>query len=109
MNQYDIFASEGGFRVCGGTYLGDPVIDASPWYPSIEEAEKGARKMRFDSFAKGVAVFEFDLRWTLAIGNDFYAVPSREQGVEEARKALVARGFTDAEIDAWRPDLKVAK
>lgn len=107
MNQYDIFASEGGFRVCGGTYLGSPVIDASPWFPSIEAAEKGARKMRFDNCAKGIGVFEpEENRWTLAIGDKFYDVPDHAHGIEGARKALVARGFTDAEIDAWRPDLK---
>jgi len=46
MEKYDIFKSEGGFRVCGSAWNGEPVIDASPWFPTLEQAEERARKMK---------------------------------------------------------------
>lgn len=46
MKKYDIFKSEGGFRVCGSVWNGEPVIDVSPWFPTIEQAEERARKMK---------------------------------------------------------------
>lgn len=50
MERYDIFKSEGGFRVCGGTWAGGPVIDSSPWYATLEEAEKGRDAMKARHF-----------------------------------------------------------
>lgn len=46
MEIYDIFKSEGGYRVCGATWAGGPVIDSSPWFATMEEAEAHRDKMR---------------------------------------------------------------
>lgn len=40
-----IFASEGGFRVCGGVWAGGPIIKQSPWFATREEAEREAVAM----------------------------------------------------------------
>ena len=52
MKVYDIFASEGGFRVCGAVWAGGPVISASPWFKTREEAEVGVRKMKQKDFER---------------------------------------------------------
>lgn len=46
MKVYDVFRSEGGYRVCGAIWAGGPVIDSSPWFPTREEAEEGVQKMK---------------------------------------------------------------
>lgn len=40
-----VFASEGGFRVCGGVWAGGPIIKQSPWFATREEAEREAAAM----------------------------------------------------------------
>jgi hypothetical protein len=46
MQKYDIFESEGGFRGCGGTWVGGPIIRQSPWFKGRAEAEAAAKEMR---------------------------------------------------------------
>ena len=40
MERFDIFKSEGGYRLALGIYNDSPVIDKSPWFETKEEAEK---------------------------------------------------------------------
>lgn len=39
MQLYDVFASEGGYRVAGEIVNGGPVISKSKWYPSKRAAQ----------------------------------------------------------------------
>lgn len=39
MKPGEIFASEGGYRLCTAIWGDDPIIDQSPWYPTLEKAE----------------------------------------------------------------------
>lgn len=45
MKQYDIFESEGGYRVAGDIHAGGPVMSASPWRKTRRGAEALRRKM----------------------------------------------------------------
>lgn len=40
MKKYDIFASEGGYRLCLGVWNDGPILDSSPWFEEKDEAEK---------------------------------------------------------------------
>lgn len=46
MKQYDVFESEGGFRVAGKVYLDMPVMSESPWYKHRSSANRAAKRMR---------------------------------------------------------------
>lgn len=46
MNKYDVFKSEGGFRVCGGVWAGGPIMAQSPWFATQAEAEAESMKMK---------------------------------------------------------------
>ena len=40
MNKYDVFISEGGYRVCLGVWNGSPIISNCPWFETKEETEE---------------------------------------------------------------------
>ena len=40
MNKYDVFSSEGGYRVCLGVWGGSPVVSNCPWFETKEETEE---------------------------------------------------------------------
>lgn len=47
MKLYEIFKSEGGYRVCGGIWVdGNPIMGCSPYFATREEAEKAALRMK---------------------------------------------------------------
>jgi hypothetical protein len=46
MKQYDVFASEGGYRYAGAIWAGGPVIDASPWFATADEAKSASDAQR---------------------------------------------------------------
>lgn len=46
MKVFDIFKSEGGYRVCGDIWNGAPVLAQSPWFKTLVEAEKGRDAMK---------------------------------------------------------------
>lgn len=46
MEMYEIFKSEGGYRVCGGVWCGGPIMKKSPYFRTLEEAKKAAVSMR---------------------------------------------------------------
>ena len=49
MKPYDVFKSEGGYRVALSVYLGGPVMGNSPWFPTLEEAEEVAEQAKLDA------------------------------------------------------------
>jgi hypothetical protein len=46
MNKYDVFKSEGGYRVCLGVWSGSPIISKCPWLETKEEAEELVRYLK---------------------------------------------------------------
>jgi hypothetical protein len=48
MERYDIFKSEGGYRVAKAVYNDGPVLDKCPWYPTQKKAEKARDKAMAD-------------------------------------------------------------
>jgi len=47
MNQYDIFKSEGGYRVALNVHNDSPVIDQSPWFETLVAAENFLLSKKF--------------------------------------------------------------
>ena len=45
MNKYDLFKSEGGYRVYLGVWSGSPVVSC-PWFETKEEAEELVRYLK---------------------------------------------------------------
>lgn len=52
MNVYDIFPSEGGYRVCFEIYRDNPVISKCPWYETMQEAEAALEAHKRSETAK---------------------------------------------------------
>lgn len=46
MSKYEVFKSEGGYRVCGSVCNGGPVMNCSPWYHTKRAATCAANNMR---------------------------------------------------------------
>lgn len=44
MKKFDIFKSEGGYRLALGIYGDDPVLNSCPWYATEEEAKVAQEK-----------------------------------------------------------------
>lgn len=65
MKKYDIFKSEGGYRVCGAVYLDEPILDLSPWFETTEEAEEAAKAMEFKDISGFCQMFFMDGIWGL--------------------------------------------
>lgn len=89
MELYDIFKSEGGFRVCCGLWGDDPIIASSPWYSSLEKAKKGQAAMKarhFEEEAMECAFSEFPL--------SFYSPEVR-------RRAMEIRREVEEEVAQW--------
>ena len=52
MEKYDIFKSEGGYRVCLATYGDDPIIDRCPWCKTLADAKDEAVKAVISAMEK---------------------------------------------------------
>ena len=46
MKQYEVFASEGGYRYAGAIWAGGPILDSSPWFKSEAEAKDASDAQR---------------------------------------------------------------
>lgn len=46
MKLYQIFRSEGGWRVCGGVVNGGPIMELSLWYPTRRGAQCASNNKR---------------------------------------------------------------
>lgn len=113
MNLYDVFKSEGGYRVCLQLWgTGDPIINYCPWYASEAQATANAQFLRFQRSTEDVALFWNDyvfpecwtVMWNGASGSPLSADYQRyPDAVRAAREVVKSRGFSDAEINKFRP------
>lgn len=99
MNEYDIFKSEGGYRVCGATCCDGPVIDASPWFKTRQEAEQAARDMRYGAATEEYGVFRCDMRysvhpWGAMIDGECYSFETERSAKEALLEAIIKLGYT---------------
>lgn len=118
MKLYEVFKSEGGYRVCRSLWGDDcPVIDRCPWCKTEAQATAAAQFLRFEDGTSDVKLFRNDYVvpacWTVmwqaknfSLLDDDY--PSYPDALRAAREIVKSRGFSDAEIDKFRPswDLK---
>ena len=74
MRQYDVYKSEGGYRVACDTYLDCPVTDSSPWFKTKSEAEA----YRDKRIKERIAYIE----------NDVYPPSLQEREIAALRKLL---------------------
>lgn len=89
MKVYDVFASEGGYRVCGAVWAGCPVIDSSPWFATREEAENEVERM------KSRAVERQALEIVQGYPPEFYSESARKRAEELENQLCGASAFAD--------------
>lgn len=106
MKKYEIFKSEGGYRVCLRTYLDSPVISNSPWFETKEQANDFAFDSEFDDKAKGFGVFYADGSWICAMDGEFYSANSEKEGKNMVTKAIQKMGYELNYILSRRKDLQ---
>lgn len=107
MEKYEVFASEGGYRVALGIYGGNPIIDQSPWFETKEEAEEKARDVFFDDNARNIEVCEpYEDEFCVRIGSEFFDAENQEAAKEMAIRAIEKRGFSREYILEKRKDLQ---
>lgn len=85
MEIYDIFKSEGGYRVCGSTWNGGPVMRNSPWFETEEEAKVAAKEMQFRAASHGCDIGDIDGQLIAIIPDEYIMCKDRE----EARKIVL--------------------
>lgn len=117
MKLYEVFKSEGGYRVCCGLWNDNPIIAQCPWYETEPLARDAARRIRYKDVTEDVQIFKNDYvvptRWSVnwdggESGSQWADYPTYPEALRAARKIVKSRGFSDAEIDKYRPswDLK---
>ena len=105
MKIFDIFKSEGGYRVCGAIWNSNPVIDRSPWYETLAEAESAQKSMMFKQDAQDVGVFqESENYWIAQIADEFYTANTKESACKIAIDYLLDFGWDLEYILSQRPD-----
>lgn len=117
MKLYEVFKSEGGYRVCCGLWHGNPIMGQSPWYETEALARDAAQSIRYKRETEDVKIFKNDyvvpVRWSVnwtgdEYGSEWADYSTYPEALRAAREIVKARGFSDAEIDRFRPswDLK---
>lgn len=117
MKLYEIFKSEGGYRVCCGLWNDNPIMDQSPWYETESLARDAAQSIRYKDATEDVKICKNDYVvpacWSVSWSGDEYGsewadYPTYPEALRAAREIVKSRGFSDAEIDKFRPswDLK---
>lgn len=66
MRTYDIFVSEGGYRVTTGTYNDCPIIDQAKWYETLAEAQAARDKLMEDDYRRYIEDLAFGSEWERA-------------------------------------------
>lgn len=72
MKKYEIYRSEGGFRVAANVYLGCPVVGSSPWFANkgLAMSWRNSRieqdKKRYQEEIVWLGLKAEDLKYTLA-------------------------------------------
>lgn len=46
MKKYEVFASEGGYRYAGEVWASGPVLNSSPWFSTVQEAQDSSDAQR---------------------------------------------------------------
>ena len=59
MKRYEIFASEGGYRIARALWGDSPIIRQCPWYATKAEAEKELEKIRKEDERRAKALFNW--------------------------------------------------
>ena len=109
MEKYDIFKSEGGYRVCLATYGDDPNIDKCPWCKTLSCAKAVARDAKFDNETGQYGVF-YGEGWMASLPSndyetDYYSFGSRDEAVQAVISAIEKLGYTREYILRRRKDL----
>lgn len=107
MEKYEVFKSEGGFRVCLGVYLNSPVISRSPWFETEEQADRFAFDSKFDDDVRECGAFYMDGSWMYVISGDFYAADNEEQAKSSVIRAISGMGYDVDYILKRRKDLLI--
>lgn len=112
MKLYDVFKSEGGYRVCCGLWNDNPIIAQCPWYETESLARDAARRIRYKDVTEDVQICKNDYvvptRWSVnwdggESGSQWSDYPTYPDALRAAREIVKSRGFSDAEIDELRP------
>lgn len=111
MKLYEVFRSEGGYRVCGGLWNDNPIMDQCPWYETESLARDAAQSIRYKRETEDVKILKNDYvvpsRWTVTwsdeYGSEWADYPTYPETLRAAREIVKSRGFSDSEIDKFRP------
>lgn len=112
MKLYDVFKSEGGYRVCCGLWNDNPIIAQCPWYETESLARGAAQRIRYENATEDVKICKNDyvapVCWSVSFdggecGSQWADYPTYPEALRAAREIVKSRGFSDAEIDKFRP------
>lgn len=112
MKKYDIFKSEGGYRVCLALWGDDPVISRCPWCKTLAGAKAVSRDAKFDDDTKDYGVFQAD-GWIASLPSDtmsqypdYFNYDTRDRAVEAVISTIEKMGYSREYILYRRKDLK---
>lgn len=105
MEKYEVFKSEGGYRVCGAVWNNSPVMDKSPWYETKDGAESAAREIKFKDETRDYGVFRRGQTWIASLSGTFYNFETRATAVESVISAIERFGYSRDYILQKRNDL----
>lgn len=109
MEQYDVFPSEGGYRVCLGIHNNNPVIDKCPWFKTKSGAKAVARETKFKNETRDYGVFKVGQQWIASLPGEtksnFCDYETRNEAVESVISAIEKLGYSREYILHRRKDL----
>ncbi len=112
MNIYDIFRSEGGYRVCKATWGNDPIISSCPWFETEEEAKNEVKKLKFEECTYDIRMFEEfqafreKTKWVVEIGANCYTYDTKEEAKNRIISEIEKLGYERSYILDNRRDLR---
>lgn len=106
MNIYDIFRSEGGYRVCKATWLDGPVINSCPWFETEEEAKNEVKKLKFKDCTDDIGMFQEEGGWIVEIGANFYFYDTEKEAKNRIISEIEKLGYERSYIFDNRHDLR---
>lgn len=114
MKEYDIFKSEGGYRVCLGVYNDGPIMEHSPWFTDLSVAEAFARDKKFDDETGCYGAFRDGNGWIASLPtddtfsqSDYYNFKKHSAAVEAVLAAIEKMGYSREYILHRRKDLNI--
>ena len=106
MNIYDIFRSEGGYRVCKATWGDDPIISSCPWFETEEEAKNEVKKLKIKECTDDMRAFQEEAEWIVEIGANFYTYNTKEEAKKRIINEIEKLGYERSYILDNRRDLR---